>query len=405
MSQFFKVFNFEFTEYLKNKVFKVVTIIGVVVIIITSFLPNILGLFSFDLSGGKTQNILISGAPVGDESFINTAFKGNVNLTFDNMDENTIRDQVKNKNYDSALIFKGDSNYLYISSKGLMGDPLSATISELTSKYQTLKKMNELGLSNDQSINALYQTTNVDIQSVTGDNQIAGYILAYVMMILMFTAIMVYGQLVSASIASEKSTKTMEVLITYAEPKSLFFGKVFASCFAGLFQLLIFIMTILIITIFNFKSLFEIPIVKSILIQIGYLFPYFIMFFLFGFLSFAFLFGAIASIVSRIEDVNTAATPVVLLAIAVYMIGILSLSQISGSITNIFSFIPFFSPIIMFSRICMSTASIFEILISIPINILTILVSGFIGTKIYKTGVLLYGLRPSLKNIVKMIKK
>lgn len=99
--------------------------------------------------------------------------------------------------------------------------------------------------------------------------------------------------------------------------------------------------------------------------------------------------------------------PVTFLFIIAFIVDVFSLS--SGSVDSVLmkvcSYIPFTSPIVMFTRIAMSSVSVYEIVISIVILIASVIGVGFISAKIYRAGVLLYGTSPKLSSIIKAIRK
>ena len=133
---------------------------------------------------------------------------------------------------------------------------------------------------------------------------------------------------------------------------------------------------------------------------------YMLIFFILGFFIYAFLYGAIGSTASKVEDINTSVMPLTFLFIAAFVIVVVSMS--SGTMDNIAmkicSFIPFTSPIAMFTRIAMSTVPLYEIIISIFILIISVLGIGIVSAKIYRVGVLLYGTTPKIGAILKAMK-
>ena len=132
-----------------------------------------------------------------------------------------------------------------------------------------------------------------------------------------------------------------------------------------------------------------------------------LVFFVLGFFIYAFLYGAVGSTVSKLEDVNTAVLPITFSFIIAFMVVMFSIT--SGSVDNlaikICSFIPFTSPMAMFTRIAMSTVPIYEIIISIAILVASVVGIGVLSAKIYRVGVLLYGTKPNLFKTIKSIFK
>jgi ABC-2 type transport system permease protein len=226
------------------------------------------------------------------------------------------------------------------------------------------------------------------------------------MIFALYMVILLYGQMVATNVATEKSSRAMEVLITSAKPTSMMFGKVLASCIAGFTQLVLVFGTAILLYNIN-KDALSNPIIASIFDIPMELFAYLIIFFVLGFLIYAFMFGAIGSTASKLEDINTSVMPITFLFIIAFMVVMFSMS--SGSIDNIAmyvcSYIPFTSPMAMFTRICMSTVAWYEIAISIAILVASTVGIGVLSAKIYRVGVLLYGTPPKIGNILKTVLK
>jgi ABC-2 type transport system permease protein len=187
----------------------------------------------------------------------------------------------------------------------------------------------------------------------------------------------------------------------------MMFGKVIASCLAGLIQLIaIFGSAVLFYSInkscwgdnFLINSIFNIP--PELLV-------YMLVFFVLGFLIYAFMFGAVGSTASKLEDINTSVMPITMLFIVAFIVVSTALS--SGDIDNpimmVCSFVPFTSPMAMFTRIAMSTVPFHEILISIAILIGSTAGVGVLAAKIYRVGVLMYGTPPKIGALLKALLK
>ena len=226
------------------------------------------------------------------------------------------------------------------------------------------------------------------------------------MIFALYMVILLYGQMVATNVATEKSSRAMEVLITSAKPTSMMFGKVLASCIAGFTQLVLIFGTAILLYNVNKEALSN-PLIASIFDIPFELFVYLIVFFVLGFLIYAFMFGAIGSTASKLEDINTSVMPITFLFIIAFMVVMFSMS--SGSVDNaamlVCSYIPFTSPMAMFTRICMSTVAWYEIAVSIAILIASTVGIGILSAKIYRVGVLLYGMPPKFSTIIKTVLK
>jgi ABC-2 type transport system permease protein len=131
-----------------------------------------------------------------------------------------------------------------------------------------------------------------------------------------------------------------------------------------------------------------------------------LVFFVLGFVIYAFLFGAVGSTVSKLEDINTAVQPITILFVVAFMVVMFSLASndVDTPLMIVCSYVPFTSPMAMFTRIAMSTVPWYAVTISIAILIASVIGVGILSAKIYRVGVLLYGTKPKLGALVKAIR-
>ena len=227
------------------------------------------------------------------------------------------------------------------------------------------------------------------------------------MIFALYMVILLYGQMVATNVATEKSSRAMELLVTSARPASMMFGKVIASCIAGLLQIIAIFGSALLFFNLNDAYWGSNEIIKSIFDMPLDLFGYMLIFFILGFFIYAFMFGAVGSTASKLEDINTSVMPITILFIAGFFVVVFSMT--SGNtdtvLMKVCSFIPLTSPMAMFTRIAMSTVPWYEILISIALLIGSVFGVGILSAKIYRVGVLLYGTPPKIGAILKAIRK
>ena len=223
------------------------------------------------------------------------------------------------------------------------------------------------------------------------------------MIFALYMVILLYGQMVATNVATEKSSRAMELLVTSAKPTSMMFGKVLASCLAGLIQLIAIFGSAVLFYNLNRSYWGENMIIDSIFNIPASLLVYMLVFFILGFLIYAFMFGAVGSTATKLEDINTSVMPITMLFIVAFIVVMMSMT--SGEVDNpamiVCSFIPFTSPMAMFTRIAMSTVPWYEIAISIAILVGSTIGVGVISAKIYRMGVLMYGTPPTIGNLIK----
>jgi ABC-2 type transport system permease protein len=248
---------------------------------------------------------------------------------------------------------------------------------------------------------------SVQIESDTvtlGKDQVQNYFYTYIMIFALYMVILLYGQMVATNVATEKSSRAMELLVTSAKPTNMMFGKVLASCIAGFIQLVLVFGSAILCYNIN-KAHLSNPIIASIFDMPIELFFYMLIFFVLGFLIYAFLYGAIGSTASKLEDINTSVMPITFLFIIAFFIVMFSMTggSVDTVLMRVCSYVPFTSPMAMFTRICMSTVAWYEIAISIAVLIGSTVGVGILSAKIYRVGVLLYGKPPKIGTLLKTV--
>ena len=415
VKQFGKILKFELKGYLRNKVFVGITVFLVVAIAIAMFIPNILDLV-------KSNEVEVENSPHGGVSdrpvmlihaedaalaetvrqyFTETFVGYEVRVAEGNVDD--VKTQITEGLAECAFSMNSANSYTYYVNNLSMYDMNAETANTVLQEVYRVSAMVQNGLSPEQA-GAIMQ---VQIESQTetlGKDQMQNFFYTYIMIFALYMVILLYGQMVATNVATEKSSRAMEVLVTSAKPTSMMFGKVLASCLAGFAQLVLVFGSAILFYNLNREKLSN-PLIASIFDIPVELFVYMIVFFILGFLIYAFMFGAIGSTASKLEDINTSVMPITFLFVIAFMVVMFSMS--SGSIDNtamkVCSYIPFTSPMAMFTRIAMSTVAWYEVAISIVILIASTVGIGVLSAKIYRVGVLLYGTPPKIGAILKAV--
>lgn len=230
------------------------------------------------------------------------------------------------------------------------------------------------------------------------------FITVYVLMTLFFFSAMLTGNMIASEVTSEKSSRVMEILITSVSPLTQMFGKVIGVFLVGLLQIGVFGVTIAINLMLphnrDVLAGFDLDFSQM---PLDVLF-YGLIFYILGYFLYALLYAAVGSIVSRTEDLGQAITPLTMLSLAAFYIGIFSLNSTNSLLMKISSFVPFTSPTTMIARIGLGEIAFWEILLSLALLIASIFFFGWLSAKIYRTGVLMYGKRPSMKELRKAMK-
>ena len=408
MKQFGKIFQFELKHYLKNKIFVGLTIALVALIAVVMFFPRITEMMGPEEST-QSKSVMLVKSPDEqlDETMLTffsaTFVEYDVRITHDQEDQ--IRQAVLTGDAACAIEMTSMTEFVYyVNNLSLYDTNREMATEALRQMYQY--NMLAMALTPEMA----QQVMNVSINSTMenlGVDQRENFLYTYIMIMALYMVIVLYGQMVATNVASEKSSRAMELLITSADPTAMMFGKVLASCLAGLLQIsAIFGASILCYNL-NKAYWMDVPMIGSIFNMPLSLFGYMLVYFVLGFLIFGFLYGAIGSTVSKVEDINTTVMPVTMLFIIGFIVVITNMT--SGDVSNttmvVCSYVPFTSSMAMFTRIAMSTVPPYEIAASIGVLAVSVVLIGVLSAKIYRVGVLLYGTPPKIGQILKMIRK
>lgn len=413
MKQFGKILEFELRYYLKNKVFVGITVFLVVLIAVVMFFPRIIALFETDDIAVDTPADLsvmfvkaddAAGADMVREIFAAAFTDHDVQITDEEI--SVIKEKITSGDAECAFVMTGPTSFTYYVDNLSMYD---ANTEIATGVLQQIYQMNAMingGMSAEDAADVMSIQIESEVESL-GKNQMQNFFYTYIMIFALYMVILLYGQMVATNVATEKSSRAMEVLITSAKPTSMMFGKVIASCLAGFLQLVAVFGSALIFYNLNKSYWGDNMIIDSIFNIPPELLVYMLVFFVLGFLIYAFMFGAVGSTASKLEDINTSVMPITILFIIAFVVVVSSMN--SGNVDNtlmvICSYIPFTSPMSMFTRIAMSTVPWYEIAISIAILIGSTVGVGVLSAKIYRVGVLMYGTTPKISSIMKAIWK
>ena len=414
MKQFGKIFKFELKNYLANKVFAGVTIFLVVLLAVVMFFPKIMDAVAgsddeTDTTPGELAVMLIADSDADIAEYISEAFGEaftdyEVKAVSDGVDQ--IKQQIADGDAECAFVVDGLSSYTYYVNNLSMYDSNTDIADAVLQSLYQMHAMAESGMSEAQ-IQDILSTQITHETEMLGKDQVKNYFYTYIMIFALYMVILLYGQMVATNVATEKSSRAMEVLITSAKPVSMMFGKVIASCLAGFVQLLAVFGSAFLFYNLNKDSWGDNGIVASIFDMPIELLIFMLVFFILGFVIYAFLFGAVGSTVSKLEDINTAVMPITMLFVIAFMVVMFSLAgnSVDTPVMVVCSYIPFTSPMAMFTRIAMSTVPWYEIAISIAILVASVIGVGVLSAKIYRVGVLMYGNAPKPKDLIKVLKR
>ncbi len=246
----------------------------------------------------------------------------------------------------------------------------------------------------------------------TPQNFLNGFATGFILSIVLFMAIILYGQWVAYSVAEEKSSRVMEVILGAASPFELLAGKVVGVGSLAITQyVLIFLPAAAVVLLQDPLSSLVLgqPASAASLPQglsIGLLVTFGILFVL-GFALYAVLYAGAAALVSRTEDINAIVAPMTLVSTAGYLVAVYSATGLiapDSKLVTVMSYIPFFSPYLLLSRMGSGQIGTAEVIVSILILAASVPVALWVAARFYAAGVLLYGQRPSVRLFMRVLR-
>lgn len=405
MKQFTKVFRFEFFNIIKSKAFIFLTLLMFIGTTVTLFYPrfsNNKKIPEIGESGPQKLAVFDASGNIGDFIKENmTSYE--ITLCKNETQANAL---LKENSVDASIIINSPLSYTYSVNDMDLYDETAETVSELLQFKYRETRLAEFGLTESQ-IAEIQSAVAIPEIKVVGNDQSHSFFYTYILMFMLYISVITYGQMIAQSVATEKSSRAMELLITSAKPDSLIFGKVLGAGFAGLSQILIILLWAVACYKVNAPFWEDNFFIASIFDMPVSLIAYTAVFFILGFLIYAFLYGALGSLASKMEDIGTLTTPLTFLMVIAFMVPIFSISsgKVDTGIMKVLSYIPFCSPMAMFARIAMSTVRPLHIAISIIILIASNIGIGYIAVLIYRMGILMYGKPPKITQVLKQLKK
>jgi ABC-2 type transport system permease protein len=239
-----------------------------------------------------------------------------------------------------------------------------------------------------------------------GASEYAGRrIVGVVFVVLIFITLVIYGMWVAAGVVAEKSSRVMELLISAASPEELVIGKVAGIGLAGLVQYVAILVPALTTLLLQDRIATAVLGSSSGLdVSLGALSPGLLAaygaFWILGFILYALIYAAAGSLVSRAEDLQVLALPLSIIAIGGYLQAVMALSGGISSFIRISSYIPFWSPFVMLTRLTVGRVEPWELVLTFGLLLASIPIVAVIAVRVYSAGVLLYGQRPGARAII-----
>ena len=238
--------------------------------------------------------------------------------------------------------------------------------------------------------------------------ELGGPLTGQALIIFLFMAIILYGQWVAMSVAEEKSSRVMEIVLNAASPFELLAGKVVGVGALGITQYLAAIIPAVIALLLQDRiaamllgdtAASTAPAASGLTPA---LLAAFAVLFVLGFLLYAVLYAAAGSLVSRMEDINSVVAPMTLVGMAGYFIAVYTSSGLIPADAGwvvVLSYVPFVSPYLMLARFAAGLAGPLDLVLASGLLVIAIVVCLWVAARIYAAGVLTYGQKPSARSL------
>ncbi|WP_152654906.1 ABC transporter permease [Oceanobacillus sp. CFH 90083] len=412
MSKFWTIVSHTYFSRVKSKSFIITTAITLAIIIGLANLPSIIDMFSGDEDSSE-QVLVIDDSERYSAYLAEDGLSQGTGVAYEFFEgtEEEAKDAVVNEEYDGLLVITTDENNLpegeyYANRITESGEQIQ--IEQTLQQLKVIVGTQEAGID-QQTLDTIYapvtlQTEQLDDSARTAEEMNQSRGLVYVMLFVLYMTVLVYGQMIATDVATEKSSRVMELLISSAPPITHMFAKIVGIAFLGLTQVIVLLGGGYFAIQANQGTMagefFE---VMGLTNNDPVIYIYAVVFFLLGYFLYATLAAMLGSLVSRIEDVNQLVMPMVMLIVIAFILAVTGLSMPESTMITVTSYIPFFAPMIMFLRIGMLNIPIWEIGLSIGILVLTIVLFAALAARVYKGGVLMYGKSGSLKDLKRAI--
>ena len=412
MKNFKTIFKFELDNYFKSKSYMLLTIIIALIAATLMFIPRIVdSVKSEDDSKDSGVESEVNEEDLRNMAIYNPEGLGDMEMLagyFSNakFTECTSAEEVKklveDEKAEGGFVIKSSTEFdFYVFNKSMDNDDMEV----FTEYMRMVVKMEYCEANNlnlEEYLAVEYAEINVN-ENILGKDGMQNYWYCYILVILVFMVIIAYGTTIASGITNEKSNRSIEILVTSTSTTALLFGKVLAGVVAAVFQFGL----IGAASIGSYQLNKDyLPNMLGMFLDIpGEVLLTFAIFGIGGFLFYAFMYGALVALVSKIEDLNKTAGSAQMIIMIVYMVTLFGIMDPDSILMKICSYLPISSYSAMFARVAMGSVAMWEIVLSAVLLYASVIGMGILGGKIFRNSTLRYGNPIKLSNALKSLKK
>lgn len=409
MRKFWIVFSHTYLSRVKTKGYIISSAIFLLIICGVFYIPDIIERFT-----GESEEPVVAVIDETENQQLYEALSSSAEdyqpIVFDG-NEDEAKQAVENEEYEGLLVL--DQSEQNLPQAVFYGMQLTnSTSDEMEVQLQQIKvaqAASQAGVD-EAAMQEIYAPVSFERQSLDEEakteEELAGsYGLVYILVFALYISVITYGMMIATDITNEKSSRVMEILISSSSPVSQMFAKILAIGMMGLTQLALIAVAVYVMVQIRGEELsggfFDfIGIANASPLTLTFA----LIFFILGYFLYAIICAGLGSVVSRMEDVQQLVSPIIFLVMGAFFLAMYGLNAPDSSIIVVASYIPFFTPMIMFLRIGMLGVPAWEIALSIAILVATILIIAWIAAKVYRGGVLMYGKGGSFNQLKEALK-
>ncbi len=412
MKNFKTIFKFELDNYFKSKSYMLLTIIIAIIAATLMFIPRIVdSVKSEDDSKDSGVESEVNEEDLRNMAIYNPEGLGDMEMLagyFSNakFTECTSAEEVKklveDEKAEGGFVIKSSTEFdFYVFNKSMDNND-AEVFTEYMRMVVKMEYCEANGLNLDEYLAVEYAEINVN-ENILGKDGMQNYWYCYILVIIVFMVIIAYGTAIASGVTNEKSNRSIEILVTSTSTTALLFGKVLAGVVAAVFQFGL----IGAASIGSYQLNKDyLPNMLGMFLDIpGEVLLTFAIFGIGGFLFYAFMYGALGALVSKIEDLNKTAGSAQMIIMIVYMVTLFGIMDPDGILMKICSYLPISSYSAMFARVAMGSVAMWEIVLSAVLLYASVIGMGILGGKIFRNSTLRYGNPIKLSNALKNLKK
>jgi len=353
------------------------------------------------LIGGGTTEYVVGGVGEGNEPIVAAAellgnasdepdAESSVSLKLETFDDREAAEAAMELGDLDAILI--DGREVVVESVGGFGD--SAVLSLLQQGAASVELEAIVTESGQAAADVIDVMTSDPLETTTLSGPEAGDetrgAVAYAGLLLLYMAVLLYGNWMLSGVTEEKSNRVVEVLLSSVKPWQLLAGKISGIGLLGIGQ---FAGTILVAIIaLRVSNVVELPTLDVATVA------NLIVWFILGFLLFAVMYGAAGSLVSRMEDAQNVAFPMSMIAVAGFFVSIAALSDPDGPAAVVGTFIPMTAPFVVPVRAALGAIPGWQYLLAVILTVGAIVGLVFVAGRIYAGGLLRFGTRVKLRD-------